>query len=251
MEKLTVKQLADLSGISVRTLHHYDKIGLLKPGVRSESRYRYYGSNEALRLQQILLYREIGLELSAIRDILDEPEFDVKTALENHKRSLKRQRERLKTLIRTVDHTILSLNEKPKNMNYKTLYEGFADNKQAAAYTTEAERRWGKEVIERSHERLLALTKAEWEELQAFGDQLNRQLAALVHVSPGDPEVQKLITLHYAYIGKHFDVTPEIYVQLGRMYAEDERFRAFYDKYDVKLADFLHAAIRVFCKLST
>jgi DNA-binding transcriptional MerR regulator len=248
MEKLTVKQLADLSGISVRTLHHYDKIGLLKPGVRSESRYRYYGSDEALRLQQILLYREIGLELAAIRDILDEPGFDVKAALENHKRSLKRQQERLKTLIHTVDQTIFSLNEKSKKMNYRTLYEGFVSKEDAEAYKNEAEKRWGKEVIEKSHERLLEMTKNEWEELQAFGDQLNRQLAALIDSSPEDEEVQKLVTLHYAYIGKHFDVTPEIYVQPGKMYAEDERFRAFYDKYDVRLADFLHAAIRVFCK---
>jgi DNA-binding transcriptional MerR regulator len=248
MEKLTVKQLADLSGVSVRTLHHYDKIGLLKPGVRSESRYRYYGSKEALRLQQILLYREIGLELAAIREILDEPGFDVKAALEHHRHSLKRQQQRLKTLIRTVDQTILSLNEKTKKMDYKRLYEGFADSGQAEAYKKEAEERWGKETVKKSHERLLQLTKDEWQELQAFGDQLNHQLAALVQSLPGDPEVQQLITLHYAFIGKHFDVTPEIYAGLGKMYAEDERFRAYYDKYDPKLADFLNAAIQVFCK---
>jgi DNA-binding transcriptional MerR regulator len=180
MEKLTVKQLADLSGISVRTLHHYDKIGLLKPGVRSESRYRYYGSNEALRLQQILLYREIGLELAAIREILDEPGFDVKAALEQHKQSLKLRQQRLRTLIRTVDQTILSLNEKTKKMDYKTLYEGFASPEKAEAYKKEAEERWGKETVEKSHERLLELTKDEWKELQAFGEELNRQLAAMV-----------------------------------------------------------------------
>lgn len=248
MEKLTVKQLADLSGVSVRTLHHYDKIGLLKPGLRSESRYRYYGSHEALRLQQILLYREIGLELSAIRDILDDPDFDVKAALEQHKRSLQQQRKRLKTLIQTVDQTLLSLDEKHEKMNYKTLYEGFTSPEEAEAYITEAQQRWGKDVVEQSHKRLLQMSKDEWQELQAFGEQLYRQLASLADSAPNDPTVQELIALHFAFIGKHFDVTKDIYANLGAMYAEDERFRAYYDNYNPKLADFLHAAIQIFCK---
>jgi DNA-binding transcriptional MerR regulator len=246
MEKLTVKQLAELSGVSVRTLHHYDKIGLLKPGIRSESRYRYYGDREALRLQQILFYREIGLELSAIRDILDDPEFDVLQALESHKKSLKQQKVRLKTLLRTVDQTLVSLKEKRQKMDYRTLYQGFS-KEDAESYRLEAEQRWGKGVIEKSHERLLSLSKDELQDLQAFGEDLYRQLAGSVDLPPNDPTVQQLIALHFQFVGKHFDVTTGIYRQLGDMYAEDERFRAFYDKYDPKLADFLREAIRVFC----
>jgi DNA-binding transcriptional MerR regulator len=247
MEKLTVKQLADLSGVSVRTLHHYDKIGLLKPGIRAESRYRYYGDQEALRLQQILLYREIGLELSAIRDILDDPDFDVLEALERHKKSLKQQKIRLKTLIETVDRTVASLKEKRQKMSYKTLYQGFS-KEEAEAYRLEAEQRWGKGVIEASHRRLLEMNNDELQALLAFGEELYQQLAGKVDCSPEDPEVQQLIALHFQFVGKHFDVTREIYAKLGIMYADDRRFRAYYDKYDPKLADFLNEAIQVFCQ---
>jgi MerR family transcriptional regulator, thiopeptide resistance regulator len=247
MKKLTVKQLADLSGVSVRTLHYYDKIGLLKPGVRAESRYRYYGDQEALRLQQILLYREIGLELSAIRDILDDPDFDVHEALESHRKSLKQQRIRLKTLIETVDRTLVALKEKRQQMNYRTLYQGFS-KEEAEAYRLEAEQRWGKDIIELSHQRLLEMTSDELQALQAFGEELYQQLAGSVERSPEDPEVQQLISLHFQFVGKHFDVTREIYAKLGVMYAEDERFRAYYNNYDPKLADFLREAIRVFCR---
>jgi len=247
MEKLTVKQLADLSGVSVRTLHHYDKIGLLKPGLRAESRYRYYGEKEALRLQQILLYREIGLELSAIRDILDDPDFDILQALESHKKSLKEQKGRLNALIKTVDQTLVSLKEKRHKMSYKTLYQGFS-KEEAEAYRAEAEQRWGKGVIEKSHEKLLNLPANELTALQDFSEDLYRQLALNVDKYPEDPEVQKLVALHFEFVGKHFEVTRPIYAQIGKMYTEDKRFRAFFDKYDLKLADFLNAAIQFFCK---
>lgn len=247
MEQLTVKQLAGLSGISVRTLHHYDKIGLLKPAVRSESRYRYYGPPEALRLQQILLYREIGLGLSAIKEILDDQDFDVVHALEHHRKVLKQQKARLTTLIETVGQTLVALKAKQQQMNYSDLYQGFS-KEEAEAYQTEAAQRWGKTILEHSHERLLQMTKNEWEALQAFGEQLNKQLAAHVKLPPGDPAVQELIALHFGFIGKHFEVTKEIYARLGTMYAEDERFRAYYTKYHPRLADFLREAIQVFCQ---
>lgn len=247
MERLTVKQLAQTAGVSVRTLHHYDKIGLLKPGIRAESRYRYYGNQEALRLQQILLYREMGLELSAIREILDDPDFNVVEALKSHRVALQEQRKRLQTLLRTIDTTILSLEQKRETMDYRELYKGFTAE-EAEAYRKEAQERWGKEVIEESHNRLLRLSKNEWEELMAFGEQLNEQLAAQVGVSdPASAEVQQLISLHFDFIGKHFDVTREIYRSLGEMYAEDERFHAYYDKYHPKLAEFLRDAIQAFC----
>lgn len=248
MDRLTVRQLAQTAGVSVRTLHHYDKIGLLKPGIRAASRYRYYGNQEALRLQQILLYRELGMELSAIREILDDPEFDVLEALRNHRVALKKQRERLQTLLRTIDTTILSLEQKRATMDYRDFYKGFTAE-EAEAYRKEAEERWGKDVIEESHNRLRKLSKNEWEELMAFGEQLNEQLAAHVGVSdPASAEVQQLISLHFDFVGKHFDVTREIYRSLGNMYAEDERFRAYYDKYHPELAEFLRDAIHVFCQ---
>ncbi len=246
MQRFTVKQLAEIAGVSVRTLHHYDKIGLLCPGKRSESRYRYYGEEECLRLQQILLYRELELPLAAIRELLDDPDFDALTALQEHKRALTERKTRLNTLLRTVEDTILALTAKQTVMDYTTLYTGFS-KETAEAYRKEAEERWGKDVIEASHQRLLALGKKEWEALQALGEDLNKQLAACVHLPVDCDDVQRLIALHYSYIGKHFDVTREIYRNLGVMYAKDERFRSYYDRYDERMADFLRDAIAFYC----
>lgn len=247
MKPLTVKQLADLSGVSVRTLHHYDRIGLLKPQQRTESRYRLYGGNEALRLQQILLYREMQLELSVIRDILDDPEFDTLTALQEHKKRLRQKQRQIGAIIRSVDHSIFSLRSNRKNMDYHTLYEGFTDPETAEAYTLEAIERWGKASIEASHQKLLSLTKKDRDLLSQFGEELHAQLAASVMLPPSAPEVQQLIALHFDYIGKHFDLTRTIYRNLGEMYAADPRFRNYYIRFDERLPDFLRKAIAFFC----
>jgi len=247
MQRLSVKQLAELTGVSVRTLHHYDKIGLLKPGRRSETNYRYYGEQECLRLQQILLYRELELPLSAIKALLDDPEFDAMAALKRHKETIRSRRNRLGAILETVENTIAALKSNSEIMDYRSLYAGFGKEK-ADSYKNEAEERWGKEIIEESHNRLLSLSKDEWEELLAFGERLNSQLASLVEEPPGSKEVQQLIALHFVYIGKHFDVTKAIYKDMGSMYAEDERFRAYYDQYNDQLAGFMKEAIEIFCR---
>ena len=246
MEKFSVNQLAKLADVSVRTLHHYDKIGLLKPSLRSESNYRYYGEPELLRLQQILLYRELDLPLASIRDILDEEGFDLAKALKEHQRELKKRKERISRLLLTVEKTIIHLKTKNKHMNYKELYEGFS-KEQAEAMHTEASERWGKDTIDKSHERLMALDKKDWEALKQKGEDLNRALLTLMHLKPADTKVQQLIQEHYDMTGQHFDVTPEIYSKLGKMYVDDERFKAYYDKHDKGLAVFLRDAIQVFC----
>ncbi|NUQ55782.1 MAG: MerR family transcriptional regulator, partial [Dehalococcoidia bacterium] len=102
----TVKQLADLAGITVRTLHHYDAIGLLRPSDVGANGYRYYDEAAVFRLQQILLYRELGLELAQIKDVLDSPDFDLAAALRSHRAALEAKLNRMSELIRTVDRTL-------------------------------------------------------------------------------------------------------------------------------------------------
>lgn len=247
MERFTVNQLAQLAGVSVRTLHHYDEIGLLKPSVRTESKYRYYGKAELLRLQQIMLYKELDFTLAQIANILDDPDFDILNALKEHKSELQKRKEKMDVLLETVDKTIKQLKEKNKKMNYEEMYKGFT-KEQAQAYRKEAADRWGEKNINDSEKRILAMNKGEWEALKQKGDDIYRELMKLMHLSPSDQQVQDLIKEHFEMTGNFFDVTREIYANMGTMYVEDERFRAFYDRYAKNLAPFLRDAIHEFCK---
>ena len=140
----TIKQLADLAGVSVRTLHYYDEIGLLAPGAYGENGYRYYDADALLRLQQILFFRELDFRLDEIKAILDRPDFDVRRALETHRVALEEKSARLKQLIETVDKTISRLKGESK-MSDQELFGGFDEEKQAQ-YTEEARKRWGERI---------------------------------------------------------------------------------------------------------
>ncbi|MFL5763327.1 MAG: MerR family transcriptional regulator [Bacteroidia bacterium] len=246
MEKYTVKQLAELAGISVRALHHYDRIGLLRPDERSESNYRYYGEKELLRLQQILLYRELDIPLAQIAKILDDPGFNVADALLMHKKELQKRKAKMAELIRTIDRTIDHVNKKEKKMDHKEMYKGFTKN-QAEAWTKEAEEKWGKKAIADSHKKIMKMNVSEWERLKQWGDDIYTSLVNRMHLSPSDAEIQALIAQHFEMTGHHFDVTIPVYRDLGKMYADDERFTAFYDRYHPQLATFLRDSIFVYC----
>lgn len=245
MEKFSVRQLANLAKVSVRTLHHYDKIGLLKPSMRAESGYRYYGRAELFRLQQILLYRELDFTLARIIQLLDEEDFDLVKALEEQHSELKKRKARISNLLLTIEKTMNHLKTK-NSMNYEELYKGFG-KEQAEAYRQEASERWGAGTIEESHRKLMRMDKKDWEDLKQKGEDLNAALVKLMNLAPGHAQVQQLVKEHYAMTGQYFDVTPEIYRNLGSMYVEDKRFKAYYDRYDDGLAAFLRDAIHVFC----
>jgi DNA-binding transcriptional MerR regulator len=143
--RYSVKQLARLAGVSVRTLHVYDKLGLLRPSVRTDAGYRQYGEAELLRLQQILFYKELDMPLKDIAEILDDPEFDLLKALTGHKAALSARRDRINTLLNTIDATIDHLKNKTMS-NFEELYEGMP-LEQAAALREEAIDNWGEEAI--------------------------------------------------------------------------------------------------------
>jgi DNA-binding transcriptional MerR regulator len=246
MEKYSVKQLAGLAGISVRTLHHYDHIGLLRPGERSGSNYRYYGENELLRLQQILIYRELDIPLAQIADILDDPGFNISDALSKHKKELEKRRTKMTELIRTIEKTINHLKKKDKKMDHKEMYKGLS-KEQAGAWQKEAEEKWGKKTIAGSHKKIMSMNVTEWDRLKQKADDIYVALVNRMQLSPADEEVQALIAEHFEMTGKHFDVTIPAYRSLGTMYVDDERFTAFYDKYEPGLAVFLKNAMHVYC----
>jgi DNA-binding transcriptional MerR regulator len=240
----TVKAVSGLAGISIRTLHHYDEIGLLKPTQKSASGYRLYTEWDLERLQQILFFRELGFSLREIAAIIDRPGFDRRQALLAHRQLLAERQERLRRLIRSVDRTLEAM-ERSIPMDEREMFDGFDQ----AKYEEEARQRWGRtRAFEESVERTKKYTKAEWAAIQQESEQIEQGLAALMDRDPADPEVQEWIRRHHQQLNDRFyTCPPEMYRGLGDLYVQDERFTAHYDKLKPGLARFMQAAMHAYC----
>lgn len=246
-----VKEVADMAGVSVRTLHHYDHIDLLKPESLSESGYRLYGSQDLARLQQILFYRELGFSLMQIKTVIDSPDFDRVSALKAHRESLIKKRARLDRLVETVEKTIKSV-EEGTHMSAKEMFEGF-DMAQIEAhqkkYAKEAEERWGgSEAYKRSQESVSKYTESDWARIVERQKEIFDRFISLMDRDPADPEVQSAVEEWRQHLTSNFyDCTPEILRGLGEMYVSDSRFTESIDTAKPGLADFMSKAIRVYC----
>lgn len=240
----TVKAVADVAGVSVRTLHHYDQIGLLKPASVSASGYRLYSEADLDRLQQILFFRELGFSLQEIKAITDSPDYDRREALETHRRILLEKQNRLTRLIHSVDRTINAM-ERGVPMGKDAMFEAFDESK-IEEYRKEARARWGK-VVDESYQRVSNYTKEDWDAFKAEGEAIVTALASLVDRDPADPEVQRWIDRHYRQIKDNFYTpTAEVYRGLGDLYVEDSRFTENYDRVKPGLAKFVRAAMQVY-----
>lgn len=239
----TVKQLSDLANVSVRTLHYYDEIGLLHPTQIGANNYRYYDDDALLRLQQILFYREIGLELMQIKDILDSADFDVLAALSSHRGVLQAKIKRLHELVSTVDTTIMHLTG-DMDMSKKKLFEPFSEKKQKQ-YEREARLQYGPELVNESVKRWNSYSKAEKEAIQQEGGQ--NYLAMAKAMKAGLPvqsaEVQAIVQKWHQHISYFYEPTLEILRGLGGAYKDNSEFRAFFEKIHDDLPEYLSAAI--------
>ena len=242
----TVKQLSDLAGVSIRTLHYYDEMGLLKPAAVGANGYRYYGDDSLLQLQQILFYRELGFELGRIKEIITRPDFELEAALESHRRSLQGRVERLNRLIQTVDDTILHLKGK-KTMSKRQLFETFSDEEQAK-YEQEAEQMYDPATVKASQKKWKQYTV---EDKQRIGEEGNQIYADLIEAMPrgaASAEVQAIV----GRWRKHMDYfwTPNLdqLNGLADLYNDDPRFKANYDKVDPRLAVFMREAVREYVR---
>ena len=244
----TIKQLAKLSGVTVRTLRFYDEIGLLKPATVGENGYRYYGREELLRLQQILFYRELGFELAAIRKVMEEPDFDKTAALRSHKEKLEADAERTSQLIATIDKT-LALLEKEAPMKDDELYRGFDPVKQAEyeAYLVERYGDAAKDGISESKRRTKDWKKDDFEQTKKDYDEIHRALTEAIEkgLAPSDAKVQKLIAQHYAIVDRFWTPDRERYIALGRSYGEHPDFVKLYAGYHPRLQEFLAEAMGI------
>ncbi len=246
MEQYTVNQLAKLASVSVRTLHHYDQIGLLKPGERKRSGYRYYGESELYRLQQILFYRELDFPLEEIRLLLDDPRFNRETALLFHREKLQQRQRRLQVLLHTLDETLHQLKKEEKMSNYDMLYKGFRKEK-VQALESEVAEKYGAATLDETKTRLNSLDKATVLALQKEGDEINLALSKLMHLQADDPRVQEWVKKHHQYTTSFYPADLTVYRAWAQLYVEDERFKATYDKVKPGLAAFLSKAMLVYC----
>ena len=251
MKNYGVKAIAKLSGVSVRTLHYYDKIGLLKPLNRSEVGYRYYGESELLRLQQILFYKELGFSLKEIKAVLDDPDFDLLIALETHKLALTAQKKRMETLLATIDTTIHHLKTATIMKNPKDLYKGLS-KEMGTTYRKEAIDKWGKTTIEQSEKDLLKLDKAGFNSLKIEQTTVTDALFAARNDNPESKKVQQLISQHYHIIRQFWGTSverskqPTVYASLGQLYVDDERYMARDGQVQSEFAQFMKQAMVYF-----
>ena len=243
-EGYTVSRLAKMAGVSVRTLHHYDEIGLLTPAARSDAGYRLYGEVYMLRLQQILFFRELDFPLDDIRLILDDADFDPLAALEEHRRLLHERAARIGRLLKTIDRTIAKLteNDMDDKVTDEEIYAGFT-HEQRQRYEREMREQYDPELVAESNRRVGNMPKAQWQALQTEGEDVRLTLAGLMDREVADPEVQAAIARHYAMMNQFYPVSAEIYRGLGQLYITNDEFRAFYDKIRPGLADFLQPAM--------
>jgi DNA-binding transcriptional MerR regulator len=246
MTDYTIKQLATIARISVRTLHYYDELGLLKPRYRRENKYRYYGVEEAARLQQIMFFRELGFSLDDIGQIMSRTDFDLVQALESHKELLLKKAQRINELIITVAKSIKTLKGESK-MEIKEFYEGFNDE-EIKRYRDEVRERWGEKTLIDSETRVIGMGKQKFAALQAEGGAIFQAIADSMKKGFESPEVQKLIAKWREWLENFSHYSDEAVLGLGQAYSQDERFARFFEKYDKDLALFLTRAIEYYSR---
>lgn len=244
MKTYTVQELAKLAGVSVRTLHYYDQIGLLSPEFRSPNGYRHYSATAIVRLQQIMFFRELDFSLADIKQIMSRPDFNLLEALEQHRTLLKKRRERLEELLGTVDRTVKELKGEAK-MSIKDYYKGFSDE-QIEKYRREVRERWGEAVLEQSETRVMKMGKQRFAALQAEGGKIFQALADNMDKRYDAPEVQAQVKKWRAWLEHFHHYSDEAALELGRMYSQHPDFKAFYDKIKPGLAEYFTQAIEYY-----
>lgn len=239
--QLTVKEAASLSGVSVRTLHHYHKIGLLEPAQITEAGYRLYGPEELARLQQILLYKELGFPLEEIRPLLGAGHDFLQDALAKQTQLLMLKRKRLDKLIELTQ----KLMQGEDNMDFSAFDTKEIDT-QMEQYAQEVKDRWGETLAYEEYQRRTAsYGKKDWENVYRGMGEIFQRFAACMPAGPDSPQAQALVTQWRDFISTNFyPCTDEILQSLGQMYEADPRFQATFDKTTPGLGKFIAEAIQ-------
>lgn len=245
----TIKQIADLAGVTTRTLRHYDDLGLLKPEQTGVNGYRYYGDDSLLRLQQILFYRQTGLPLEKIKQIVSGRDFNALAALENHRQMLGQQARRIQALLQTVEDTILFIKGK-KDMSKKALFEAFSEEQQEE-YARQAEQRYDPEIVRASNARWKKYSPEEKEQILAEASQIYTELAEAMELGAGSEPVQLLVERWRKNMDHFWTPSLEQLQGLALLYSADLRFKDNFDKIHPRLAEFMAEAVRIYVEKET
>lgn len=240
----TPAQLARISGVSVHTLHHYDQIGLLVPA-RRENGYRVYRSDDVDRLQQILIYRGLGIELSEIATLLNATPKDQADAMRRHLSDLHRKRHEIDHLIHTVESTIDHLEgrmemkaQAPSKANAeKHKFESLkrqAIEENEHVYGEEARAKYGDKTVDAANEKLLHMDQREWTDVNQLGEDILQQLSSAMELGdPAGDAARKLVQMHATWLRAFWPdgiYCAQAHRNMADMYVADERFTAYYDE---------------------
>lgn len=246
----TVNKLAELSGVSIRTLHWYDEIGLLKPAYYGENGYRYYEEAQLLKLQQILFFKELDFDLKTIQKLLGRTDFDKIAALNSHRKVLMRRVEKTHELISTIDETLKHLKGKTK-MDENKLFQGFSKEKQAE-YENEIVARFGdsgKKHIEEAKQNYKSWKQGDWDKIKVTFNEICEELVVALksQKKPNSKEVQALISKHFSLLKQFWTPDSESYAAHGKLIVDSE-LRKAYEHYDPQLPEFIAEAMKIYAK---
>ena len=249
----SIQELSRLSGVTTRALRWYDKIGLLKPAGRTEGGYRCYGPAEVDRLQDILYYRALGVELARVKEILDAPSYDRLTVLRGHLSALERERERIQGLIDSVRETIRT-QERDEIMSDEKKFEAFKRQfveEKERLYGAEAREKYGDAEVDASNAKTMGLTLEQYQEYERLGEEILDKLSAAVAAGaePAGEAGKEVAGLHRRWLtvmGDKYDVRR--HRGIAELYVQDERFTAYYDKERPGCARFLRDAVLCWVK---
>ena len=243
---MNVGEVAALAGVTVRTLHHYDRIGLLSPSGRTAAGYRQYAPADLDRLHQVLLYRELGFPLEEVATLLDDPSADPEAHLRRQHRLLRDRLDRTQQMVAAVEKEMearaMGISLTPEE-RFELFGDGFSED-----YEREAEERWGDTAAwTQSQRRTAAYTKEDWVRIKQEGEDVEVRFAAALQAGvPADSErAMDIAEEHRQQISRNFyDCPPGMHAGLGRMYVEDERFTAHYENRAPGLAQYVSMAIQ-------
>lgn len=237
-------EVAALAGVSVRTLHHYDRIGLLCPSRNADNGYRAYSGEDLDLLQQILFFRECGFSLAQIQAMLQSPAFDRDQAFALQKNWLLHERDRIDAMLRTLEQTMRA-SKGERSMTPQEKFAGF--DLTGNPYEDEARRLWGDETVDQSNAKLAALTPDGRNEVAAGMHALFTELAALRGEAPESAVAQAAMEKMYRTFNQNFaSYTPQAFAGLGQLYVSDERFTKNIDRYGEGLSQFLARAMAIY-----